>query len=222
MPVALVTGASRGLGHAVAHLLSRQGWDLVLDARDAQALRAGAPEGAVLVPGDVSDPAHRDALVEAVARRGPLDLLVHNASTLGPTPLPPLAALSLADLRATLETNALAPLALTQQLLPHLTGCVVAITSDAATGAYPGWGGYGASKAALERLLAVLAVEHPRLRVSSLDPGEMQTSMLAEACPGEDLTDRALPEAVAPAVLALLTLPSDRYVAADLLAGAVR
>jgi len=222
MPLALVTGASRGLGHAVSHLLASQGWELVLDARDGAALRAAAPAGAAVVAGDVADPSHREALRAEVARHGRLDLLVHNASTLGPTPLPRLVELRIEDLRATFETNALAPLALTQLLLPHLAGAVVAITSDAATGAYDGWGGYGASKAALERLMAVLAVEHPELRVSCLDPGEMQTRMLADACPGEDLSDRSLPEAVAPAVLRLLSLPSGRHAAADLLLGAAR
>ena len=222
MPLALVTGASRGLGHALAHLLAKEGWDLVLDARDGDALRATAPARAVVVPGDVGDALHREALRAAVVARGPLDLLVHNASTLGPTPLPRLAELAPEALRSTLEVNVVAPLALTQLLLPHLRGAVVAITSDAATGAYEGWGGYGASKAALEQLMAVLAVEHPQLRVSCLDPGEMQTGMLAAACPGEDLSDRALPASVAPAVLRLLDLPSGRYVAADLLAGVGR
>lgn len=219
MPLAVITGASRGLGHALATTLAAAGWDLVLDGRDAAALAAAGPPGATLVPGDVTDPAHRDALRAAVAERGGADLLVLNASTLGPTPLPPLRDLPAAALRHVLETNAVAPLALVQLLLPHLRGTVVGITSDAATEAYEGWGGYGAAKAALEQLLAVLAVEEPQLRVLRLDPGEMQTRMLREALPDEDLSDRRLPAEVAPVVLRLLDLPSGRYAAGDLLAG---
>ncbi len=222
MPLALVTGASRGLGRALAHHLADDGWDLVLDARDGTALEASAPEGATVLPGDVTDPQHRQALYDEVRRHGTLDLLVHNASTLGPTPLPRLDELPLDGLRAIYETNVLAPLALTQLLLPHLSGAVVAITSDAADEAYEGWGGYGSAKAALEQLMAVLAVEEPRLRVYALDPGEMQTRMLQEACPDEDLSDRALPETVAPVLPRLLALPSGRYAAADLLTGVAR
>lgn len=222
MPLAVITGASRGLGHALATTLAESGWDLVLDARDADALRAAAPPGATLVPGDVTDGPHREALRDAVRDRGGADLLVLNASTLGPTPLPRLRDLPTAALRDVLETNAVAPLALVQLLLPHLRGAVVGITSDAATEAYEGWGGYGASKAALEQLLAVLAVEEPQLRVLRLDPGEMQTRMLREALPDEDLSDRRRPEEIAPGVLRLLSLPSGRYSAGDLLAAAAR
>lgn len=222
MPLAVITGASRGLGHALATTLAREGWDLVLDARDAAALAAAAPPGATVVPGDVTDPGHRQALLAAVRDRAGVDLLVLNASTLGPTPLPALRDYPLARLREVYETNAVAPLALVQLLLPHLNGTVVGITSDAATEAYPGWGGYGSAKAALEQLLAVLAVEEPQLRVLRLDPGEMRTRMLQEACPDDDLSDRPLPEAVAPVVLRLLHLPSGRYAAGDLLAAAAR
>jgi NAD(P)-dependent dehydrogenase (short-subunit alcohol dehydrogenase family) len=221
MPLAVITGASRGLGNALAATLARAGWDLVLDARDAAALVAAAPPGSTVVPGDVTDPGHRQALLGAVRDRG-VDLLVLNASTLGPTPLPALRDYPLAQLREVYETNAVAPLALVQLLLPHLTGTVVGITSDAATEAYPGWGGYGSAKAAFEQLLAVLAVEEPQLRVLRLDPGEMRTRMLQEACPHDDLSDRPLPEAVAPVVLRLLDLPSGRYAAGDLLAAAAR
>jgi NAD(P)-dependent dehydrogenase (short-subunit alcohol dehydrogenase family) len=222
MPLAVITGASRGLGQALATTLASEGWDLVLDGRDAAALRAAAPPGATLVPGDVTDASHREAVREAVAARGGADLLVLNASTLGPTPLPRLRDLPVDALRQVLETNAVAPLALVQLLLPHVRGAVVGITSDAATEAYEGWGGYGAAKATLEQLLAVLAVEEPQLRVLRLDPGEMQTRMLRDALPDDDLSDRRLPAEVAPVVLRLLDLPSGRYAADDLLSGAAR
>ena len=221
---ALVTGASRGLGHALAAELNRRGWRLVLDARDARRL-AGAvatlprPELVAAVPGDVTDPEHRTALAEAVGPR--LDLLVNNASDLGPSPLPPLAELGPGALRRIIEVNAVAPLALLQALLPALRaagGRIVDVTSDAAVEAYAGWGGYGASKAALDQLTAVLAVEHPELRVYAVDPGDMATEMHQAAFPGEDISDRPTPETVVPALLALVDgdLPSGRYRAAEL------
>jgi NAD(P)-dependent dehydrogenase (short-subunit alcohol dehydrogenase family) len=221
---ALVTGASRGLGHALAADLNRRGWRLVLDARDAGRLAGSVavlphPELVVAVPGDVADPRHRAALAAAVGPR--LDLLVNNASDLGPSPLPPLAELAPGALRRILEVNAVAPLALLQALLPALRaarGRVVDVTSDAAVEAYAGWGGYGASKAALDQLTAVLAVEHPELRVYAVDPGDMATEMHQAAFPGEDISDRPAPETVVPALLALVDgeLPSGRYRAADL------
>jgi NAD(P)-dependent dehydrogenase (short-subunit alcohol dehydrogenase family) len=179
---ALITGASRGLGLALARSLAGANWNLVLTARGADGLeRAAAELGAVAIAGDVSDPAH----VARLARAAPeLDLLVNNAGDLGATPLPPLASYPLEAFRALLETNVTAPLALIQATLPALRaagGAVVNITSDAATGAYEGWGGYGASKAALEQLSNVLAAEEPRLRVWWADPGEMNTRMLADA-----------------------------------------
>jgi NAD(P)-dependent dehydrogenase (short-subunit alcohol dehydrogenase family) len=221
---ALVTGASRGLGHALAAELNREGWRLVLDARDAGRLARSVtalphPELVVLVSGDVADPRHRTALAAAVGPR--LDLLVNNASDLGPSPLPPLAELDPGELRRIVEVNTVAPLALVQALLPALRatgGRIVDVTSDAAVEAYAGWGGYGASKAALDLLTAVLAVEHPELRVYAVDPGDMATDMHQAAFPGEDIIDRPAPETVVPALMTLVGggLPSGRYRAADL------
>jgi NAD(P)-dependent dehydrogenase (short-subunit alcohol dehydrogenase family) len=221
---ALVTGASRGLGHALAAELNRRGWRLVLDARDAGRLAGSVtalphPELVAAVPGDVADPDHRAALAAAVGPR--LDLLVNNASDLGPSPLPPLAELGPGALRRIIEVNAVAPLALFQALLPALHaagGRIVDVTSDAAVEPYAGWGGYGASKAALDLLTAVLAVEHPELRVYAVDPGDMATEMHQAAFPGEDISDRPAPATVVPALLTLVhgELPSGRYRAADL------
>ncbi|MDX6218854.1 MAG: hypothetical protein QOJ48_535 [Frankiales bacterium] len=216
MPTAVITGASRGLGLAVARALTGEGWQLVLDARDGELLRRTAPAGAVLVPGDVCDPDHRLALRDAVGPQ--LDLLVNNASHLGPSPQPLLRDYPLEELRRVYEVDVLAPLALTQALLPLLSGgTVVNISSDAAVEAYEGWGGYGSAKAALDHLSAVLAQENPGLRVLSFDPGDMRTDMHQAAFPGEDITDRPLPETVVPAFLLLLDRPSGRYRASDLL-----
>ncbi|TFV90508.1 SDR family oxidoreductase [Blastococcus sp. CT_GayMR16] len=228
---ALVTGASRGLGRALATALADRGWRLVLDGRDAGRLATAvaalpSPDLVTAVPGNVTDPRHRAALAEAVGPR--LDLLVNNASDLGPSPLPRLADLDPAELLRVLAVNTVAPLALVQAVLPALRaaqGTVVDISSDAAVEAYEGWGGYGASKAALDQLTAVLAVEHPELRVLAVDPGDMATDMHQAAFPGEDITDRPAPETVVPALLALLDgdLPSGRYRAADVVpAGATR
>jgi NAD(P)-dependent dehydrogenase (short-subunit alcohol dehydrogenase family) len=223
MPLAVITGASQGLGRALATDLAAAGWRLVLDARTAPALDAVARDlgpGVVAIPGDVADPEHRQALAAAVGDR--LDLLVLNASALGPSPLPSLSTLDTAALRDVLETNVVAPHALTRLLLPALRatgGRVVAVSSDAATNPYPGWGGYGASKAALDQLAAVLGVEEPELLVYALDPGDMRTAMHAAAFPGEDISDRPEPEAVVPAVRRLVDgdLPGGRYEAATLL-----
>jgi NAD(P)-dependent dehydrogenase (short-subunit alcohol dehydrogenase family) len=223
---ALITGGSRGLGAALARELNARGWRLVVDGRDADRLRATAaalphPDLITALPGDVADPAHRDALATAVGDR--LDLLVNNASDLGPSPLPPLAELPLDAFRRVLEVNVVAPLALVQRLLPALqaaAGRVLDVSSDAAVEAYEGWGGYGTSKAALDQLTAVLAVEHPDLRVYAVDPGDMNTDMQQAAFPGEDVSDRAAPETVVPALLRLLgdeAPPSGRYRAAELL-----
>lgn len=217
MPVALITGASRGLGLALASALAADGWDLVLDARNGEELQQSAPDNAVLVAGDVTDPAHRQALREAIPKN--LDLLVNNASTIGPSPMPSLENFPIAELRRVFEVNVFAPLALTQLLLPLLhKGTILNISSDAAVEAYEGWGGYGSSKAALDQLTAVLAQEQPDVRVLAFDPGDMWTQMHQEAFPGEDISDRPLPETVVPALRRVLQLPSGRYRAADLLA----
>jgi NAD(P)-dependent dehydrogenase (short-subunit alcohol dehydrogenase family) len=220
MPTAIITGASRGLGLALARALDERGWRLVLDARGADALQAAAQEltNAVGLPGDVADPAHRAALV---ALAGPqIDLLVNNASTLGPSPQPELAAYPLDALRRVYEINVLAPLALTQAALPHIPngGVILNVTSDAGIEAYDGWGGYGSSKAAFEQWTAVIGVERPKLRIYAVDPGDMRTQMHQEAFPGEDISDRPLPEQSVPALLALIDgdLHSGRYRAHDL------
>ena len=223
-PTALVTGASRGLGRALATALNADGWQLVLDARDGDRLAAAVaalpfPDRVTALAGDVADPAHRSALAAAVPDR--LELLVSNASDLGPSPLPPLAELPLPAFERVLAVNTVAPLGLVQLLLPALrrgSGRVVQISSDAAVEAYAGWGGYGASKAALDQLSAVLAVEEPELRVYAVDPGDMATDMHQAAFPGEDVSDRPSPESVVPALLRLVTepLPSGRYRSADL------
>jgi len=225
MAVAIVTGASRGLGRALAHSLAADGWSLVVDARNAEALAVAAAEfgpGAVrTVPGDVSDPAHRAALVQAALDLGGIDLLVNNASVLGPSPQPMLAEYPLDVLTRVYDVNVVAPLALTQLALPHLrehAGSIVNVTSDAAVEAYEGWGGYGSSKAALEQIGDVLAAEEPSVRVYTFDPGDMRTQMHQDAFPGEDISDRPAPETVVPALLHVVnTRPeSGRYRAADL------
>ncbi len=222
----MVTGASRGLGRALAAGLAREGYDLIIDARDALALDAAASQiraagGRVTaIPGDVTDPAHRAALAHAAAGR--LDLLVNNAGTLGASPLPALADYPVSDLRAAFEANVVAPIALTQLLLPGLRergGAVLNITSDAAVEAYAGWGGYGAAKAALEQASNVLSAEELAVRVWWADPGDLRTDMHQLAFPGEDISDRPLPEQIVPAFLRLITqrLPSGRYRAAHLM-----
>jgi NAD(P)-dependent dehydrogenase (short-subunit alcohol dehydrogenase family) len=225
MPVAVITGASRGLGAALAHALDTRGWDLVVDARDADALAAAVGSStAHAVPGDVTDPAHRQALADAAARLGGADLLVNNASTLGASPMPRLANLTHDVLDDVLFTNVVAPHALTRALLPQLVarhGAVVNITSDAAVEPYEGWGAYGASKAALDQLTRILAAEQPDLRVYAVDPGDMRTAMHQDAFPGEDISDRPEPATVVPHLMALLDgqLPSGRYRAADVAIG---
>ena len=221
MPTAIVTGASRGLGLALSKALAERGWRLVIDARDAGPLEAAAAElpDVVTVPGDVSDPSHRRALVEAAGER--IDLLVNNASLLGPSPQPALADYPLDVLEAVYRVNVIAPLALIQLALPRLSddARIVNVTSDAAVEPYEGWGGYGSSKAALEQLTAILAAEHPARRVYAVDPGDMNTRMHQEAFPGEDISDRAAPEERVPGLLALIEgeLPSGRYAAGALL-----
>jgi NAD(P)-dependent dehydrogenase (short-subunit alcohol dehydrogenase family) len=221
MPTAIITGASRGLGLALARALAGGGWSLVIDARDARDLERAAHElvDAVAVPGDVADPDHRRALVDAAGER--VDLLVNNASLLGPSPQPPLRDYPLEVLERVYRVNVLAPLALVQRVLPLMPagGRILNVTSDAAVEPYEGWGGYGSSKAALEQLTAILAAEHPELRVYAVDPGDMRTRMHQEAFPGEDISDRPLPEASVPGLLELIegTRPSGRYRAHDLI-----
>jgi NAD(P)-dependent dehydrogenase (short-subunit alcohol dehydrogenase family) len=212
MRTALITGASRGLGLALARALAGDGWQLVLDARDGELLRSEAPAGAILVPGDVSDREHQLALRDAIGPQ--LDLLVNNASSLGPSPMPRLEDYPLDELRRVYEVNVFAPIALIQLLRPTT---VVNLSSDAAVEAYEGWGGYGSAKAALDHLSAVLGREEPAVRVYALDPGDLRTEMHQRAFPGEDISDRPLPSQVVPDLLRLLDArpPSGRYRAAE-------
>jgi NAD(P)-dependent dehydrogenase (short-subunit alcohol dehydrogenase family) len=224
MSKAIITGASRGLGLALARSLAQRGYELVLDARRAADLEAVADELGRLtevraIAGDVTDDWHRGALIAAAGDR--LDLLVNNASSLGPSPQPSLARYPLAELERVYAVNVLAPLALTQLALPLLGdgGMVLNVTSDAAVEPYAGWGGYGSSKAALEQLTAILAAEHPELRVYAVDPGDMRTEMHQQAFPGEDISDRPEPQESVPGLLELIggALPSGRYHARELL-----
>jgi len=234
MPTAVITGASAGLGRALATALAERGWNLVLDARRPDRLLRVADElgrstRLHAIPGDVGDAAHRRQLASAAAEFGQVDLLVNNASTLGPSPLPALAELTAEQLAEILHTNVVAPLALAQLALPALTatgGTVVNVSSDAAVAHYPGWGGYGCAKAALDHLTATLAtenVENPHLRWYSFDPGDMRTEMHQAAFPGEDISDRPEPESVLPALLRLISErpPSGRYTALELAVPAV-
>jgi NAD(P)-dependent dehydrogenase (short-subunit alcohol dehydrogenase family) len=219
MPAGIVTGASRGLGRALARALAERGWRLVVDARGADALADATAglSGVTSIPGDVADPEHRRALVEAAGER--IDLVVNNASLLGPSPQPALADYPLEVLREVYEANVFAPLALLQLALPRLAdgAALLDITSDAGVEPYEGWGGYGSSKAALEQLTAILAAEHPALRVYWVDPGDMRTQMHQDAFPGEDISDRPPPEESVPGLLALIegSLPSGRYRASE-------
>ncbi|MGN6337795.1 SDR family NAD(P)-dependent oxidoreductase [Mycobacterium sp.] len=231
-PVAIVTGASRGFGRAVTAALLDRGWVVVGDARRADDLKTTATElnsdRLIALPGDVTDASHREALVAAASEAGALRLLVNNASRLGPSPQPALADYPSGELWAVYQTNLFAPLALIQDTLPTLAenaGVVVNLTSDAAVEPYAGWGGYGSSKAALDQLSAVLAAEAPTVAVYAFDPGDMRTEMHQAAFPGEDISDRAEPGSVVPALLRLLDTrpPAGRYRAAELsLSGAPR
>ena len=230
MPVAIITGASKGLGRALAEGLAARGWDLVLDARTPQVLAGTAAALAshgtrvTALPGDVTDPAHRSELVAAAGKLGGVDLLVNNASALGAEPLTRLDGLPLDGFRRALEVNVVAALGLVQEALPLLraseAGTVIAVSSDAAAEAYETWGGYGASKAALDHLAAVLGEEEPRLRVWAVDPGDMATDLYAAAVP-EDREPRPEPAGVVPAFLRLLDErpASGRYGAPALLEG---
>jgi NAD(P)-dependent dehydrogenase (short-subunit alcohol dehydrogenase family) len=223
MSTAIITGASRGLGLALSGALAERGWKLIVDGRDQTALEHVARELGVLtdvvaVPGDVTDARHRTTLLAAA--RDHVDLLVNNASVLGPSPQPALADYPLEALQRVYAVNVLAPLALVQLVLPRMTagGTIVNVTSDAAVEPYPGWGGYGSSKAALEQLTDILAAEHPALRIYAVDPGDMGTRMHQQAFPGEDISDRPPPEVSVPGLLALIDRrpPSGRYRARDL------
>jgi NAD(P)-dependent dehydrogenase (short-subunit alcohol dehydrogenase family)/catechol 2,3-dioxygenase-like lactoylglutathione lyase family enzyme len=224
-PTILITGASRGLGLALARSLAQRGWTLVLDARGADALEAARAELArstrvIALAGDITDATHRSALAEAAQACGGLDAVVNNASDLGPSPLPPLFDYPIEALAAVYGANVLAPLALLQAVRGQLKpgARLLNITSDAGVEDYPGWGGYGSSKAALEQLSHVLAAENPDLRVYWVDPGDMRTQMHQDAFPGGDISDRPLPEESVPGLLDLLTgaLPSGRYRAREI------
>ncbi len=222
---ALITGASRGLGLALARQLAQQHWHLIIDARGAEELETARLELAqwtrvVAIAGDVTSSDHRKALARAASDAGTLDLLVNNASILGPSPQPTLLAYPLDVLEQVYRTNVIAPLALLQAVQRELKpgACVINITSDAGVEGYEGWGGYGSSKAALEQLSHILAAEQPTWRVYWVDPGDMRTRMHQEAFPGEDISDRPLPEASVPGLFQLIAgdLPSGRYAARTL------
>jgi NAD(P)-dependent dehydrogenase (short-subunit alcohol dehydrogenase family) len=218
--VALVTGGSAGLGRALVTGLLEAGWVVITDARRGDRLRDLPPE-VIALAGDITDAAHKTALGDEVARHGRLDLLVHNASNLGPTPLPRLDQVSIEDLQSVWRPNIGAPLVLTAHLLPYLiasSGVLLSISSDAAVEHYPGWGLYGASKAALDHVTLQYAAENPEITGYGVDPGDMRTEMHQAAFPGEDISDRPMPESVVPALLFLISsgLPSGRYRTADL------
>jgi NAD(P)-dependent dehydrogenase (short-subunit alcohol dehydrogenase family) len=236
MRTAIVTGASRGLGLALGRALAEREWRLIIDARGAAGLDAAREELAaaardsareasvaaaspvIAVPGDIADEAHRRELVAAAGER--IDLVVNNASLLGPSPLPPVAELAPSDLEEILRANVIGPLGLIRLALPHMRegGRIVNVTSDAAVEPYEGWAGYGSSKAALEQLTRILAAERPDLRVYAVDPGDMRTRMHQDAFPGEDISDRPPPDESVPGLLALIEgdLPSGRYAAREL------
>lgn len=224
MPVAIVTGASRGLGLALTSALAGESWQVVVDGRDADRLKSavGPVVGDVIaVPGDVTDPEHRDALLAEVEGLGGLDLLVNNAGILGPSPQPTLAAYPIDVLRTVYEVNVIAPLALAQRALPLLRkrfGAIINVTSDASIQAYEGWGGYASAKAAIDQASRILGAEESDVRVWAVDPGDLRTQMHQEAFPGEDISDRPLPESAVPAFLRLIESrpPSGRVRAADL------
>jgi NAD(P)-dependent dehydrogenase (short-subunit alcohol dehydrogenase family) len=224
---AIITGASRGLGLALARTLAEHGWTLIIDARTEEALESARAElsrstRVIAIPGDVTDPEHREDLAEAAREAGGVDALVNNASILGPSPQPELLDYPLDVLEQVYQSNVISPLALIQALNNELKpqARIINVTSDAAVEPYEGWGGYGSSKAALEQLSNILAAENPGLRVYRVDPGDMRTQMHQEAFPDEDISDRPLPEESVPGFMELLTgdLPSGRYEARELAA----
>jgi NAD(P)-dependent dehydrogenase (short-subunit alcohol dehydrogenase family) len=223
---ALITGASRGLGLALARGLAARGWRLIIDARGADALEAARAELAAMtrvtaIAGDIADAAHRRALADAARDAGDIDALINNASVLGPSPQPRLLDYPIDVMEQVYRVNVFAPLALVQEIHAHDAlrgdGCIINVTSDAAVEPYEGWGGYGSSKAALEQLSAVLAAENPGVRVYHVDPGDMNTQMHQDAYPGEDISDRPPPEESVPGLIALIEsqAPSGRYRARD-------
>ncbi len=227
---ALITGASRGLGLALARELVQQNWRLIINARGADALEDAREElskwtDVIAIAGDVTDPEHRKALTHAANELGGLDALINNASILGPSPQPELLNYPLDILTDVYRANVIAPLGVLQALQHtlKLDARVINITSDAAREAYPGWGGYGSSKAALEQLSNVLAAERPDWRIYWVDPGDMRTQMHREAFPFEDISDRPLPETSVPGFIELLksNSPSGRYAARELRAALV-
>jgi NAD(P)-dependent dehydrogenase (short-subunit alcohol dehydrogenase family) len=224
---AIITGASRGLGLALARTLAGEGWTLIIDARGKDALESVRAELAVYthviaIPGDVTNLEHREDLVRAAREAGGVDALINNASILGPSPQPDLLDYPLDVFEQVYQNNVVAPLALVQALHSELKSQarIINVTSDAAVEPYQGWGGYGSSKAALEQLSNILAAENPGLRVYRVDPGDMRTQMHQEAFPDEDISDRPLPEESVPGLLELLTgdFPSGRYEARTLAA----
>lgn len=229
-PTVLITGASTGLGRALARAFAEQGWHPIITARGGVKLNKVRDElGAgrvTAIRGDVSDPVHRERLADVIRERGRLDLVINNASRLGPSPMPRLADYPLDELLHVYETNLIAPLGVLQLALPYLRtagGMAVNISSDAGVEPYEGWGGYGSSKAALDHLTAIFAVENPDISVYSFDPGDMRTEMHQAAFPGDDISDRPDPETVVPALLDLIHRrpSSGRYVASELLTAQV-
>lgn len=225
MKIALITGASRGLGLALARQLAENGWGLIIDARRKKALEEvrlelSAKTKVIAIPGDITAESHRRKLTKAASELGGLEALINNASFLGPSPQPNLLDYPLDVLEQVYDTNIIAPLGLIQALRSTLKpdACVINVTSDAGVEAYGGWGGYGSSKAALEHLSHILAEENPTWRVYWVDPGDMRTQMQQEAFPDEDISDRPLPEESVPGLLALIEgqLPSGRYRAREL------
>ncbi len=220
MKNALITGASRGLGLALARQLAQNGWGLIIDARGKKALEQvrdelSAKTKVIAIAGDITAESHRKKLAKAADELGGLDALINNASLLGPSPQPQLLAYPLDVLEQVYYTNVIAPLGLIQALHPalRLDACIINITSDAGVEAYGGWGGYGSSKAALEHLSHIFAEENPSLRVYWVDPGDMRTQMQQEAFPNEDISDRPMPEESVPGLMALIegNQPSGRY-----------
>ncbi len=217
---ALITGASRGLGLALARAMAQQGWQLIIDGREPKALEAARAElshwsQVIAITGNISDAQHRAVLAEVAERKGGIDAVVNNASILGLSPQPPLLDYPLQILEHVYQVNVVASLGVIQALRRALkpSPVIINITSDAGVESYPGWGGYGSSKAALEQLSSVLAAENPDWRVYWVDPGDMRTQMHQEAVPGEDISDRPLPDVSVPGMLAVLEgrLPSGRY-----------
>ena len=229
MKNALITGASRGLGLALARRLAEENWGLIIDARGKKALEQARAElsqhtKVIAIPGNVTAESHRKKLAEAADQMGGLDALVNNASFLGPSPQPPLLDYPLDVIEQVYRTNVMAPLALIQTLRHALRpeACIINVSSDAGVEAYAGWGGYGSSKAALEHLTHIFAEENPSLRVYWVDPGDMRTQMQQEAFPDEDISDRAMPEESVPGLLALIEgkQPSGRYRAHEMIRSA--